>query len=1031
LLLTLALGFKVAVHAGSAPIPLSEIGAKATADYQGEALSIAATPEGARLRCGFQQLEGHATGKGLWLKSTVAGGGKFRLTAAAIGRQVLEGTGPVPQVAGAAAQESGRGLPQSKTLSRGSWLESVSGERSFATTGAVAVAQKVVRFIRPGVTEEYTVSVDGLQQDFVLTERPAGEGYLWVGLALTGARAEATAYGAKLVLEGSGRKLAYSQLRATDAAGKELRARMEVLTGSAERTTQIANAGQGVMPSASRGSKDAAPALVVVVDDAEAVYPVRIDPTFSDADWVSLNPGMPGVNGDVRAVAVDGSGNVFVGGSFTVIGTVAANHIAKWNGSRWSALGSGMNWGYVLALAVSGTNLYAGGMFTAAGGVAANYIAKWNGSVWSALGSGMGGGPNPPYVHALAVSGTNLYAGGKFTTAGEVAVHYIAKWNGSAWSSLGSGMDSWVYALAVSGTTLYAGGWFTTADGVPANYIAKWNGSGWSPLGSGMGFWVNALAVSGTTLYAGGEFGTAGGVPANYIARWNGSAWSALGAGLNSGVTALAASGTTVYAAGYFNRAGAVTANQIAKWNGSTWSAMGAGMSGGNGNGTFLNALAVSGSTVYAGGEFTRAGTVTANGIAKWNVSTWSALGPVMGGPNALVYALEMSGTNLYVGGNFTMAGGVTANFVAKWNGRTWSALGSGVDGTVSALALNGTNLYAGGYFTMAGGAPASYIAKWDGNAWSALGEGVSGGLGQTWVNVLAVSGTNLYVGGEFYTAGGLPAANIAQWDGSAWSALGSGMDNDVSALAVSGTNLYAGGLFTMAGGAPAKYIAKWDGTTWSALSSGMSLYGSVAALALSGSDLYAGGWFTTAGGTPANYIAKWNGSTWSTLGTGMNGFVEALAVSGTTLYAGGRFTTAGGVAANYVAAWNGSVWTALGSGVDFWVRALLADGTGHLLVGGEYYLAGNKVSPFIAQANVGAGLSAGRLGSLAYAPVTGFGCTFSDAVIGQPYYIQSSPSAAGGGWTNLTNFTYMGPTVIRDPSAAAGQRKFYRAVSP
>ena len=77
------------------------------------------------------------------------------------------------------------------------------------------------------------------------------------------------------------------------------------------------------------------------------VVPARAQ-TFSDADWVSLNPGMPGANGSVSAIAVDGSGNVYVGGSFTMIGTVPANHIAKWDGSAWSALGSG----------ISGSNAY-------------------------------------------------------------------------------------------------------------------------------------------------------------------------------------------------------------------------------------------------------------------------------------------------------------------------------------------------------------------------------------------------------------------------------------------------------------------------------------------------------------------------------------------------------------------------------------------------------------------------------------------------------------------------------------------------
>ena len=68
-----------------------------------------------------------------------------------------------------------------------------------------------------------------------------------------------------------------------------------------------------------------------------------------------------------------------------------ANNIAQWNGSSWSALGSGMNGWCVSALAVSGSTLYAGGDFTTAGGNAANDIAQWNGSSWSALGSGISG----------------------------------------------------------------------------------------------------------------------------------------------------------------------------------------------------------------------------------------------------------------------------------------------------------------------------------------------------------------------------------------------------------------------------------------------------------------------------------------------------------------------------------------------------------------------------------------------------------------------------------------------------------------
>lgn len=112
--------------------------------------------------------------------------------------------------------------------------------------------------------------------------------------------------------------------------------------------------------------------------------------------------------------------------------------------------------------------------------------------------------------------------------------------------------------------------------------------------------------------------------------------------------------------------------------------------------------------------------------------------------------------------------------------------------------------------------------------------------------------------------AGDIISANyVAKWNGSAWSALGWGMDALVSALTVdSSGSLYAGGAFTTAGGTnSAKGVAKWDGSAWSALSSGIttttSTSSSVSALAVAPSGgIYAGGSFTTAGGVGANNVA-------------------------------------------------------------------------------------------------------------------------------------------------------------------------------
>ena len=466
--LALALGVLARAETPAAAIPVSDIGARATANYQGDALGVTATADGARLRCGFQKLEGHATPEGLWLESTKPGGvGRLRLTATALCRESS-------RARQCALIES----PAPETFAP----TDVGGYTALTTTGTVQVADRLVRFTRPGLTEEYSVSVDGVRQDFVIAAPPAGAGDLRVELALSGARAEAAAGGAKLRLEGSGRELAYSHLRVEDATGRELTACLEVL--SANR-------------------------LAVSVADANATYPVRIDPTFSDADWVGLGSGMSGSASSlvaVMALAVSGT-NLYAGGQFTTAGGVPANNIAKWDGNAWSALGSGMDVD-VYVLVANGTNLYAGGDFSMAG---ANGIAKWNGSAWSALGSGMGGFYRQ--VNALAVSGTILYAAGPFTTAGGVAANCIAKWDGSAWSPLGLGIDNSVFGLAMSGTDLYAGGYFTTvgAFGVPANYIARWDGSAWSALGSGMNGRVDALAADGAGhLFVGGEFSLAG-----------------------------------------------------------------------------------------------------------------------------------------------------------------------------------------------------------------------------------------------------------------------------------------------------------------------------------------------------------------------------------------------------------------------------------------------------------------------------------------------------------------------------------------
>src|SRR5437899_3994256 len=196
-------------------IPWSQIGAKAGADYKGDGLAVIPTADGARLRCVFQRLEGEATCEGLWLTSAVGNqpNARIRVVASQVGRVT-------PCAPGFARETDGAHGVTRPTI-------------ALPATGDIAVDGNRVRFLRPGLVEEYSVSMDGLRQDFVVTEKPEGAGELQVRLDVAGARVEQAAYGAQLALENSGRKIAYSRLRVTDATGRELPARMEVASEGA------------------------------------------------------------------------------------------------------------------------------------------------------------------------------------------------------------------------------------------------------------------------------------------------------------------------------------------------------------------------------------------------------------------------------------------------------------------------------------------------------------------------------------------------------------------------------------------------------------------------------------------------------------------------------------------------------------------------------------------------------------------------------------------------------------------------------
>lgn len=284
-------------------------------------------------------------------------------------------------------------------------------------------------------------------------------------------------------------------------------------------------------------------------------------------------------------------------------------------------------------------------------------------------------------------------------------------------------------------------------------------------------------------------------------------------------------------------------------------------------------------------------------GVRQWDGSAWSDVGA--GGPSGVVYALIDDGAGgLYAAGDFTNLG----PRLARWDGANWSGVGAGVNGPVYALALSGSELIVGGAFSQAGTLVTNNVARWDGTTWRTLGvAGVTQGYGanQPQVRALAVHGNDIYVAGLFRT----PAVNIARWNrlADSWSALGSGIAypggaSVVHALTLSDGRLYVGGRFTSAGGVAANRIAAWDLTDerWVALGAGLAGAGSLAvnAIAVTRGDLLVGGSFTTAGGVAANNVARWNGAAWQPLGAGADsGPVNAVAGRDAESFSGGVFT--------------------------------------------------------------------------------------------------------------------------------------------
>jgi len=456
------------------------------------------------------------------------------------------------------------------------------------------------------------------------------------------------------------------------------------------------------------------------------------------SDYSTDSTWLPAPNGTIYSIAISGS-NVYVAGVFTTIGGQSRTNIAKLNNTdgdadaSWTANANNAVW----SLAISGSSIYAGGAFTTINGTTRNRLAKisTDGTLDATWNPSLSTGTIYQIVPAVETGTTYIYIGGAFSisaTIGGANRNRLAKLDDAtgAAQSWNPNANSTVYSLALSGSDVYAGGTFTSVNGgvTSRNRIAKFNNSDgtvdgtWNANLTGP-YTVYAITVYGGDIYAGGSFETIGGQTRYKLAKLdttNGNAYSGWNAGLPStdgvnGVRTIVGYGTNIIFGGQFDYlANKATANRIARFSLSDRSYDPTWIPSVDDGGVY--AIHASGTDVYIGGSFTtvnsEAGTTYAAKLNSANSTVNTAWLPT---PDNTVKSITTIGTDIYLSGDFTTMHGDAFAYLVKVNnstGEPYAGWTPSPNASVRDIEASGSALYVGGTFTTIGGASRKGLAQ-------------------------------------------------------------------------------------------------------------------------------------------------------------------------------------------------------------------------------------------------------------------------------------------------------------------------------
>jgi trimeric autotransporter adhesin len=561
----------------------------------------------------------------------------------------------------------------------------------------------------------------------------------------------------------------------------------------------------------------------------------RVGPVTGNAVPVSATTGdlastFPEVNsGDAGPIISDGAAGWFIGGSFSQIGGLARGGLAHIlpDGTVDATWTTGLtnpdNFNLINSLVLDGTTLYVGGNFSVIGGQNRTDLAAldttdgsvlpWNPVVTSNFG----------YVTTMLVNAGTLYIGGIFTAVDGQGRSSIASFDTTtgvlnAFSVdvqyRGGGGPGYVMALHVSGGELFIGGDFERIGAVIRPTLVSVNPTTGALNAMNLNISaytkVRALASYGTKLYVGGDFGSIGGVSRNYFAIVDLTTKSVNSFDANLGsftafsVNDLDVEGTTLYVSGDFETISGQARNYAAAYDTTTDTIT----SWAPDFGDVVTNFDIEGGVFYASGSFNFHGGVERAGLAAINPNTGAAtawnpgLTVIQSSSWPVVNTIEISSTTAFFGGDFDAIGGITRTNIGAASLTTgiatsWNPEITGELGNINTLALSGSTLYVGGNFGFIDGQTRFNLGAFD----------TTTGIATPWapavsdwgeINTITIDSGLAYVGGLFGSVGpdvrmNAAAINVSTGLANGWVPDPSG---EVFIIKVVGSTAYIGGCF-------------------------------------------------------------------------------------------------------------------------------------------------------------------------------------------------------------------------------------------